>query len=164
MTGLISPATTKKNQCKKVSSIDMTPMVDLGFLLITFFIFTSTLSESNALGLVMPAQGPPSLTGASKTLTVVLGGEDELSYYQGKLESSGGLQPTSYHTQHGFGSIIRAKQEMLGTEKNELMVIINPSDHATYDNLINILDEIKINGVSRYAIAERQETSGLDNQ
>lgn len=136
----------------------MTPMVDLGFLLITFFIFTSTLMESNALGLIMPAQGPPSLTGASKTLTVVLGREDELNYYQGKLESGGGLQPTSYHTQHGFGSIIRAKQKMLGKEKNELMIIINPSNDATYNNLISILDEIKISGVSKYAIADMQET------
>ncbi|MEJ7913124.1 MAG: biopolymer transporter ExbD [Chitinophagaceae bacterium] len=161
MTGL-SPSTTAKNhQCKKVSHIDMTPMVDLGFLLITFFIFTSTLFENKALGLIMPAQGPPSVTGASKTLTVVLGKDNAVSYYHGKFEAGRGLQPTSYHTRYGVGNIIREKQKLLGKEKNDLMIIINPSNDATYDNVINILDEIKINGVSKYAITEMAETSGF---
>lgn len=53
--------------------IDMTPMVDLGFLLITFFIFTTTLSEKKLMKLFMPANGTPTPTGESKVLTVLLG-------------------------------------------------------------------------------------------
>ncbi len=70
----------------------MTPMVDLGFLLITFFIFTTRLGEPQALKLFMPNDQDktitPSTTGKGLTLTILLDGENVIHYYHGMPEQA----------------------------------------------------------------------------
>src|SRR5215813_8072224 len=75
----------KKLQTPK---IDMTPMVDLGFLLITFFIFTAEITKPKAMKLYMPHDGPPTATAESRTMTVLLGNNNKLFYYFGKEEDA----------------------------------------------------------------------------
>lgn len=127
-------------------------MVDLGFLLITFFIFTSSLSEQKGLNIVMPAKEPPSTMAESKIITVILGEQDRIYYYHGMLQKSSALLHTNYSVEKGFGKVLRTKQQELGKVKSELMVLIKPSQNATYNNVINLLDEMAINQVKKYAI------------
>ena len=80
-------------KAKKLSTrVDMTPMVDLGFLLITFFIFTATMSSPKAMDLRMPkdVNDPTKQNEAkeSSTLTIMLGKSDKVYYYEGKLDES----------------------------------------------------------------------------
>src|SRR5438874_8900281 len=74
---------------KKLSTrVDVTPMVDLGFLLITFFIFTTTLARPTAMKLVMPDDRPTnikSLASEEKTITLLAGRNNRLFYYPGKF-------------------------------------------------------------------------------
>ncbi len=80
---------------KKLSTkVDLTPMVDLGFLLITFFIFTTTLSQAHAISLVMPTDEPttnPSQVSQDKTLQIVLGANNQVAYYYGDDIGSGDI-------------------------------------------------------------------------
>lgn len=85
-------------KAKKLSTrVDMTPMVDLGFLLITFFIFTTTLSEPTTMSLNFPKEVKDTLDQIeikeSNALTILLGkkiGENSgLYYYLGRLEVDG---------------------------------------------------------------------------
>jgi biopolymer transport protein ExbD len=70
---------------KKASlRVDLTPMVDLGFLLISFFVFTTTLAKPKELTLRIPADSKDSLTTpVSKTLNLVLGANNDVFYYEG---------------------------------------------------------------------------------
>lgn len=146
----------EKSYCNRSTFIDMTPLVDLGFLLITFFIFTTSMLENRSLKLVMPADNIPITNlGASNALTVMASGGDSLFYYSGTWEDAvkyGMVQNTSYDVKNGLGKIIRDKQKAMGAKKSDLMLIIKPDDRANYNNLINLLDEVLINDVNKYVI------------
>jgi biopolymer transport protein ExbD len=150
-------------RCKKLSTrVDLTPMVDLGFLLITFFIFTYHISTPQALDLVMPTEKGDSLNiGESTALTIVAADNNKLFYYHGSLEEAlqkGLFGFTNYSLYDGVGNIIRAKQIALDKIKpdyrNDLMLVIKPAENARYENLVNILDEVLINDVAHYAIVD----------
>lgn len=72
---------------KYIPRVDMTPMVDLGFLLITFFIMTTELSKPTAMDLYMPKDGPPTHLCETCALTVLVD-KDNLYYYEGQWEDA----------------------------------------------------------------------------
>ncbi len=66
--------------------VDLTPMVDLGFLLITFFIFTTTMSRPTKMILILPKDVPDKerqLARNSAVITILLGKSDGVFYYEG---------------------------------------------------------------------------------
>lgn len=143
--------------------IDMTPMVDLGFLLITFFIFTTTISENRVMKLFMPTdKGESTELGKSKVLTVLLGQNNKVYAYEGKFEDAvkeNKVIPTTYNESDGIGSLIREKQKQLQkTNKKEgkdaLVFLIKPTAQSSYKNVIDALDETMINGVKKYMIVD----------
>ena len=67
---------------KKNLQIDFAPMVDLGFLLITFFIFTTKMQESKAFELNMPADGAATVTMNAATITLTLKQNGSIDYLE----------------------------------------------------------------------------------
>jgi biopolymer transport protein ExbD len=142
--------------------IDMTPMVDLGFLLITFFIFTTTISEKKVMKLYMPPDGPSTKLGESKVLTVLLGQGNKVYAYEGKFEDAvreNRITATTYNEGNGIGNLIREKQKKLQATdmkegRNTLVFLIKPTKQATYRNTVDALDEATINDVKRYMIVD----------
>jgi hypothetical protein len=147
---------------KKLSTrVDMTPMVDLGFLLITFFILTTTWSKAHVTKLNMPADGPASKVGNNAALTIVPIGGNRVFYYHGELADAllkGSYGTTGYGLNGGIGDIIREKQIAMDHSykggRKELMLLIKPSPEASYGNVVRLLDETTINAVSRYALVD----------
>lgn len=148
----------KKYQHKNLR-VDLTPMVDLGFLLITFFILTTSLQQKKVMGLILPKDTPDStFVGASKTLTFILNGNDSIGYYDGFAK----------HIKHtGFASmrnLIQQKQLDLTNNKidrKELIIIIKPTSESTYKNFIDSLDEITINDCRHYFVTEPDANEAL---
>ncbi len=137
----------------------MTPMVDLGFLLITFFIVTAELSRPTTTNLNMPKEGPPMPVGDSSALTVILAGNDKMVYYSGNWEDAI-RQNEVIKTNHSSSSlreaILRQKQQLdlSANKKNGLMLLIKSTADASYKNIVDMLDEVLINDVKKYAIAK----------
>ena len=112
--------------------IDMTPMVDLGFLLITFFIFTSTLAKSNATNLLMPKDGKPSQLKESNALTLLLHNNDVVYVYEGEWEAAHQKQKVQTASFNGqaLRSIIQKKQSLLGVKRTEWKIATCPTVRA----------------------------------
>lgn len=163
----IAEPTRKKagiRRMKKASlKIDMTPMVDLGFLLIAFFVFTTEVSKPAVTNLYMPHNGDSTRIPKSKSLTILLGSNSHVLYYYGATQEAiknNQVFQTSYNEITGLGNIIRQKQaelEKKKTDKKELIVLIKPGNESSYKNVVNALDEMLINGVTRYTIADPEE-------
>ena len=144
---------------KKLSTrVDLTPMVDLGFLLITFFIFTTTMSQPTAMKLFLPKDTDKpeeqNKVKASGALTIMLGKNDRVYYYEGEL-----LPDASNFKSSNFKEI---RQEIIDKKKStnpqDFVVVIKPGPEATYKNTVDILDEMTINDVKRYAMVDIFDT------
>ena len=139
-------------KAKKLSTtVDMTPMVDLGFLLITFFIFTTTMAQPTAMTLFLPKDvekpDDQNKVKESGAFTILLAGNDNIFYYEG-------LDPTQLKSTNFKmirDEIIRKKQS---TNPEDLVMIIKPSEDATYKNTVDILDEMTISEIKRYAMVD----------
>ena len=144
-------------KAKKLSTrLDMTPMVDLGFLLITFFIFTSTMSTPTTLDLFMPkdTKKDEELNKAKESgaLTVLLGKDNHVYYYEGQLsvdEAGNNFKSTNFK---GIRDVIIDKKKR--TPEEDLVIVIKPNEEATYKNTVDILDEMTINQVKRFALVD----------
>lgn len=136
--------------------VDLTPMVDLGFLLITFFIFTTKIGEPKVMDLALPAKGDSSKTGEEKTLNLVLGENDRLWYYSGNSIEQ--ISATDYSA--GIRKIIKERRDYIGKvfkDKNELVVLIKPTTFSSYKNVIDVFDEMTISGVTRHVLMDPSE-------
>ena len=136
---------------KKLSTrIDLIPMVDLGFLLMTFFIFATTMREANAIGPVLPGYKDKtdfSKTPDSKTISLILSSDNTIYYYHGfDIDKMG----TTNFSANGIRDIIMQKQKNLvarfGNAK-DMVVLIKPTEQSTYGNVVDILDEMQINNI-----------------
>ena len=146
--------------------IDMTPMVDLGFLLITFFVFTTTISTPTVTDLYMPGDKPvtvlPQLSN-SLALTLILDDNNKIYYYHGDFNDaikSNEIFETNYSTYSGIGKIIRQKQKDIDASgkfvegRKGLMMLIKPTSKSVYKDVVDAMDEAVINDVKKYAIVE----------
>ena len=151
-------------RCKKLSTkVDLTPMVDLGFLLITFFVFTTSITKPNAMNIIFPTDGEGTVSAVSKTLNILLAAENVVYYYNG--DSLNNMHTTNYSA-HGLREVIRKKKREVQQRYkngNETVVLIKPTEYASYSNVVDALDEININVIKRYVLmdASKEETALL---
>lgn len=149
---------------KQSTRVDLTPMVDLGFLLITFFVFTTSMSEPKAMKLVMPAGDNDDMpVGESTALTIIPMDNNKIFYYHGDPEKAlerNQFGITNYSMSEGIGAIIRQKQkalEQMGKQSKDLILIIKPADASSIGNTVDILDEVLINTITHYALTDLSE-------
>jgi biopolymer transport protein ExbD len=184
----------KKVRAKKASThIDMTPMVDLAFLLLTFFMLTTTFSKPKTMDITMPVKDKKeedqTKVKESQTVTLLLTDKNRIIWYQGVDDPNtppethvADFSMTSANSIHKllleknqlvFGEVQAVKDSVAkglikndkdeikkhiagvkATEKNGLIVLIKPDDKSKYKNLVDILDEMLVCNVARYAIVD----------
>lgn len=146
-----------KRIVKKSTRVDLTPMVDLGFLLITFFVFTSVLAKPKVMDIVTPVDShDPTPICESCVLTLILDKDNKIRYYEGMPENKPAIRETSF-TVDGIRQVLLDKKAAVKKSRgnaDEMVLIVKPSDQSLYKNFVDILDETAINGVKHYFIDE----------
>lgn len=174
----------KSKPQKKILRVDFTPMVDMNMLLITFFMFCTTLSIPQVMDIAMPADGGSHPIPESKSVTVILGEQDKIYYYAGlaNYEDYTSLKETDYL---GLRKILLERNDAVASKikdlkqkfyrkdiddksfkslvseakksKEGLNVVIKATKDSNYKNLIDALDEMQICGVDKYAIIDLED-------
>lgn len=145
-----------KRRSRRSARVDLTPMVDLGFLLITFFIFSTSMSEPVAMKLFIPKDTIKDSTNIpeSNTLNILVTGNNKLHYYYGSDIS---LLNSCRASGNEIRNIIINKKAALnnGFAKHKgLYILIKPFTTASYQEIVNLLDEMTINGIKTYFLVE----------
>lgn len=177
-----------KLRAKKSSThIDMTPMVDLAFLLLTFFMLTTTFSKPKTMEINMPIKPPPDFKAPEITnaLTVLLTDKDKIYWYYNAFKpdtttlqltdfSANGIHKMLLDYNKDVYEKVREQQkrlekreiadttykrlriEIMG-DKKALTVLIKNDDKAKYRNIVDMLDELNIASVGKYAIVDMSQ-------
>jgi biopolymer transport protein ExbD len=165
---------------KQNSKVDLTAMVDLAFLLITFFMLTTTLSKPQSMDLTLPNKEEDNepivdtKVDENRTMTLMLADNNKIVYYMGLLASPKvGPKDIAYGKDGIRKELLKQKKNVLaystalGKPKNGIIVIIKPTKKSNYRNLVDILDEMAITGVETYAIVPEftpEETKVIDKK
>lgn len=156
-----------RQQRKKSTRIDMTAMVDVAFLLLTFFILTTTLAMPKAMFLTQPEPSEVEVA-QTKLMTILLGENDQVHYL---LYDKEGSEPSVHSTdfsESGIRAAIRAHvhkradrcpeganaEVLKATGCWDPIFVVKPSKGSKYKNVVDILDEIKIGSAQKYALDE----------
>jgi biopolymer transport protein ExbD len=151
----ISQGSGKKDgkvRSKKTSTrIDMTPMVDLAFLLLTFFVMTTTLNKPQTMEITMPEkpkeEDKQPVVNEKRVLTLILGGNDKIYWYLGITDPKVEL---SNFSNNGIRKVLLQQNAQI----KEMVVLIKPSDESKYKNVVDILDEMNISNIARFALVD----------
>lgn len=148
----------KGTRCSRLSTrVDLTPMVDLGFLLITFFIFTTSLSEPTAMNLLLPSSQPtdkPTLAPEKQTLQLVLNGNETITWFNGEDSTQ---KAFTHYGATGLRRVISAKMQRVAAlygNADKTIVLIKPTAGARFGNIVAVLDEMLINRVKTYVLLD----------
>ncbi|KIC64559.1 biopolymer transporter ExbD [Chryseobacterium taiwanense] len=148
-------------QRKKLIRVDMTPMVDLGFLLITFFMFTTNFTKPNVMDLGLPAKDhKPNpkiddiVIDQKNQITFILGKDNRVFYHQNTAEdlNSNNLKETNFSGINISKVISEAYNRAPSKEK--FTIIVKPTDDSNYKNFVDVLDNIAISNKERYGITD----------
>lgn len=153
---------------KSSTRVDLTAMVDLGFLLITFFMLASAFQKPKAMEVNKPmpeGEFDPIEIRESRTLTLVAGKGDKIYCYIGADDESDlKIDSLTFSRQELRKRIIQRQQEVKAQwgHQDELYVSLKFFPKSKYRNMVDLLDEMKICGVKRYAIVdELNEMDGM---
>ena len=146
---------------KQSTRVDMTPMVDLNFLMLMFFMFTTTFSKPNVMDLRLPAKpkdktqkAPDTQIDLTNSISLIIGKDNRIFYHQ--LDQAGlnenTLQETTYDKEGITKVIEQAKRRAKDVKK--FTVIIKPTDDAVYKNFVDILDQMTITNSQQYGVTD----------
>ena len=146
-----------KKRAKKMSThLDMTPMVDLAFLLLTFFMLTTTFSKPQTMEINMPVKPETEeeqiALKASNAMTIILGEDDQLFYYYGLGDPA--ENPEVIESDYSANGIRKVLLSPRVKSNDKMTVMIKPMEQSRYKNVVDILDELKITDTKKFALVE----------
>lgn len=145
---------------KREIKVDFAPMVDLGFLLITFFMFTTELLKPQAFGLHVPDDKDvrvPNQTPQSSTITLQMKGNGVVDYYEGMEHKPIQKGTLTLYKQNSLRTHLIDKRnrilKQLNTDSN-YTVLIQPNSETSFKEMVDVMDEMKILDIRKYVLVD----------
>jgi len=142
-----------KRQRKRIGfHLDMTPMVDVAFLLLTFFMLTTTFAKSNTMEINIPPENGEVAVAELNVMTLRVAG-DGFAYWS--LGEASPRQVPMYNSGDGKASLSRELRQVLQREfarNDKLVIVVRISDKAKYKSLVDIIDEFNLMKIDRFSL------------
>jgi len=149
-----------KRRNRKIPRIDFTPMVDLGFLLVTFFLLTTAFTKPQTMEVNLPVGDGEKPVPESKTITIILGADNKIFWYHGLASNPLAGPGETNFSNDGIRKVLSEKKSTI----KDLIVLIKPTNKSVYKNVVDILDEMNISNIKKYALVDiTQEDLNLIN-
>jgi biopolymer transport protein ExbD len=129
-------ASNRKKMKRVGFHLDMTPLVDITFLLLTFFMFTTTMATPQVMEMSVPPEDVEVEVGESYLLTILVRDDNKIFYYHGQEDAT----EISLKEIKGLAERENLKPDMV----NKLITALKPSDNASYGTVVSILDELNL--------------------
>lgn len=138
----------KRRQPRRLGiRIDMTPMVDIAFLLLTFFMLTTTMSKPQTMEINLPPSKDVKVEIAESNLMTLRVKGDGSIYWNMGIESPKRIE---------FKDLMVLLKERI--EQNpKLTVLLKIHRDGKYRMMVDIIDEFNISGINRFSIAPLTE-------
>lgn len=132
---------TKRKKPKRVSFVlDMTPLVDIAFLLLTFFMFTTTMNQPKVMEMSIPPDNDQDVEVAeSKLFSLLVRGDGDIFWYRGLAE---GADYKKVALEDVKKLVVNANMEE--AMRNQLIMSLAVSRKAEYSDMINVLDVLEL--------------------
>jgi biopolymer transport protein ExbD len=153
MAAIDTPQSSKGRPKKLSTRVDLTPMVDLGFLLITFFVFTSTMAKPVAMKIDLPNDTTTETDNICEScvLTTILYGNNQIGYYEGFYKNEAPKR-CSYSEIRDLIVAKKRKVQLATQRADRFVLIIQPTTASSFKNFVDITDEVAINDIKRYYV------------
>jgi biopolymer transport protein ExbD len=124
----------KKHKAKRIGvRVDMTPMVDVAFLLLTFFMFTTTLTQPQVMEITMPPNTESVKVPETDLFSLMVRKDGSIFWAAGK--------ETPQKVEFGkLGALLVEKNK----ENPKLITSLRMDRKASFQRLIDMLDELDI--------------------
>ncbi len=159
---------------KKSTQVDLTPMVDLGFILISFFLFTTSLTNPKVLPYFTPDNSDPNTTPnrikKSTVLTCILTGQNLMISYRCEVHFLDNAYESQLHDlSKNHSESLRAEMQSLVSSvqtlkttgklnsKDNAVLILKPLKDCTFQNLVQVTNESIINGINSRVTVDATE-------
>lgn len=152
----------QKIRCRKLNSrVDLTAMVSVSFLLIIFFMVVGELSKPKIMDLALPDKyyNRTSICGAGtehRSITLLLDKNNKIIVYNGFIDNPSQTPKKVEYGKNGIRKELEVKKknilEFYGDSRKGPIVIIKPSKHSNFKNLVDILDEMAISKIDTYVV------------
>ncbi|RYF97665.1 MAG: biopolymer transporter ExbD, partial [Chitinophagaceae bacterium] len=145
---------------RPIAGVDLTAMVDLAFLLITFFMLTTSLAKMKAMNIIKPVPITNEVDlmpyPASRTMTILLGKNNQAVYYMGETEKAvmKTVDLKTIKSQILANKLVVEKTHSTPRDK-QMLVVIKPTSTSKYKNFVDVLDEMNITNIQSYTIDDK---------
>ena len=131
--------------------IDMTPMVDVAFLLLTFFMLTTTFGKANTMEINIPPESSEIKIAETNVMTFRVV-QDGYVYW-----SIGEASPRKLrlYDEEGAMSLGKEVRQMLSQQtraNSKLVIVVKISDKAKYKYLVDLIDEFNMMKIDRFSL------------
>ena len=133
--------------------LDMTPMVDVAFLLLTFFMLTTTFSKSNTMEINIPPETGEISIAEKNVMTLRVPGDGNAYWSLGEeaprrlplYDQSGSAHASVSHD-------VRQLLQQHSAANKKLVIVLKISEKAKYKSLVDIIDELNLLKIDRFSL------------